>query len=408
MPRNPFTILGLPPDATLDAIKVAWRKLARENHPDVAAVDGKSTRRANRAMAEINAAYQELRDPEKRRIHRAAAAREAREARSRGDGAAGAAGPAAGYAADRAWDGGGPYASPIGGTPPPRPITGRIDTSAVFRPRNAVLHPVDRSVLPGLSPRPRYSEEREPPRASTPSGPTVVRPGPNFETELPRLIEALDTELRFGKFAGLTLADVAELEPTYIDWIVRTIDRDPELLFAARVVLRELERSGIVRRQRFYSANQHGSGPGHLRRRGAGPREPPTTGYPMCPRRRPKVHLSRREGVGREPMPRIDVPGCSGRGLTLGPRNAISIRLQVEARCGPARVRCPGLRYFLAPFLIGGTANTSRPPCEFHDRNDLSPPALKSGAQAHHQHPIPEALPFGYVCRRIDFSRGRA
>jgi hypothetical protein len=257
MSRNPFKVLGVPFDATADTIKAAWRRLARENHPDVAGGDGKSSRRANRAMAEINAAYQELRDPERRRIHRAAAAREARASGARAAGSATNAGTDHDGRGDGSSDGAAP-GRPPGASHPTPPVTARIDTSALFRPRNTVLHPTDRSPLPGLRPRPRSSEVREPPRASTPSGPTVVRPGPSFETELPRLMEALDTELHFGKFAGLTLGDVAEIEPTYIDWIVRTIDRDPELLFAARVVLRELERAEVLARPRSYTANSQG------------------------------------------------------------------------------------------------------------------------------------------------------
>jgi curved DNA-binding protein CbpA len=251
MPRNPFTVLGVPIDATADAIKAAWRRLARENHPDVATGDGASSRRANRAMAEINAAYQELRDPEKRRVHRAAAAREARARATAEAGATGKRGDDG--TADTAEDS--PARARAGGSRPVRPVTARIDTSAVFHPRNTILHPTARSPLPGLRPMPRTAEEREPPRASTPSGPSTVRPGPGLDADLPQLSQALDTEIRFGKFAGLKLGVVAEIEPTYIDWIVRTIDRDPELLFAARVVLRELDRSGVLRRQRAYSAN---------------------------------------------------------------------------------------------------------------------------------------------------------
>ena len=71
---------------------------------------------------------------------------------------------------------------------------------------------------------------------------------------MPALAEALETRLKFGKFEGLTLADVAELEPTYVDWIVRTIDRDAGLLLAARVVLRYLDRSGAIRRRRLDTA----------------------------------------------------------------------------------------------------------------------------------------------------------
>jgi len=75
MPRDPFAVLGVPLDAGSDAIKAAWRKLAREHHPDLSSGDSGVEKRANRTMAEINAAYHELRDPATRRRHREAAAR---------------------------------------------------------------------------------------------------------------------------------------------------------------------------------------------------------------------------------------------------------------------------------------------------------------------------------------------
>src|SRR5450759_4795744 len=78
MPRNPFTVLELPLDATADVIKAAWRRLARQHHPDVTSGDSLLEKRANHTMAEINTAYHELRDPDKRRLHRGAAARAAR------------------------------------------------------------------------------------------------------------------------------------------------------------------------------------------------------------------------------------------------------------------------------------------------------------------------------------------
>ena len=247
MPRNPFTVLGVPLDATADAIKVAWRRLARQHHPDVTSGDPSLERRANRTMAEINAAYQELRDPDRRRAHRDAASRAAR-----GAGVAAAGGGDDGSAAYRPPDSG-PGSS--GWNPRPRsgrPVTARIDTSALLRPRNSTLRPLDRSPLPGLPPRPRSAEWREPPRASTPSGPTLRRRGPTLEADLPTVPEALDTRLRFGKFAGLSLGDVAVIEPSYIEWIVRTIDRDPEINLAARVVLRYMGH-GQVRRPRLDS-----------------------------------------------------------------------------------------------------------------------------------------------------------
>jgi hypothetical protein len=196
-------------------------------------------------MAEINAAYHELSDPGRRQVHREAAARAAR-------GASAAEWPGPITPGD-----GATVADQPGHVPQPRrvrPVTARIDTSALLRPRNATLQPLDRSPLPGLPPRPRPSEDREPPRASTPTGPMHRRAGPPLEMELPALADALETRLKFGKFEGLTLADVAELEPTYVDWIVRTIDRDPGLLMSARVVLRYLDRSGAIRRRRLDTA----------------------------------------------------------------------------------------------------------------------------------------------------------
>ena len=59
-----------------------------------------------------------------------------------------------------------------------------------------------------------------------------------MDADLPSIADALETRLRFGKFAGLTIGEVAVMEPTYLEWIVRTIDREPETSLAARVVLR--------------------------------------------------------------------------------------------------------------------------------------------------------------------------
>jgi hypothetical protein len=240
MPRNPFTVLGLPLDASAEAIKVAWRHLARQHHPDVTTGDPARERTATRTMAEINAAYQELRDPARRRAHREAAVRAARAA---------SAGAAAGAPPERGPDA---PANGNGGWPRPsnsRPVTARIDTSALLRPRNSTLRPLDRSPLPGLPPRPRSVEGREPPRASTPTGPTHRRRGPTLDADLPSPAEAMETELRFGKFAGRTLGEVAAVEPSYLEWIVRTIG-DPEVSLAARVVLRYVG-SSQVRRPRL-------------------------------------------------------------------------------------------------------------------------------------------------------------
>ncbi len=237
--RNPFDVLELPLDASTEAIRSAWRRLARQHHPDLASGNGGLERRATRRMAEINAAYLELKDPAGRRRYRDEAVR---SGKSSGWGAARSAGVVEEAEA--------PAPGDTGQTRRSRPVTGRIDASALYRPRNATLRPQQRSPLPGHAPMPRYVEEREAPRASTPSGPTHRSAGPSFEGDLPGLGEALAMPVGFGKFAGLTVGDVADLEPTYLDWLVRTVSRDPELVLAARVVLRQLERRASRRPSR--------------------------------------------------------------------------------------------------------------------------------------------------------------
>jgi hypothetical protein len=67
---------------------------------------------------------------------------------------------------------------------------------------------------------------------------------------LPSLDEARATVLGFGRFHGLTLGEVAEREPTYIDWIAATITRDRDLVARARVIASDLDAKGIERRPR--------------------------------------------------------------------------------------------------------------------------------------------------------------
>ena len=63
----------------------------------------------------------------------------------------------------------------------------------------------------------------------------------------PSLEEARGTLLEFGRYHGWTLGDVAEREPTYVDWIARTITRDRDLVMRARVVQADLDERGIER-----------------------------------------------------------------------------------------------------------------------------------------------------------------
>lgn len=233
-PKDPHAVLGVEHGASPDAIKAAWRALARRHHPDLTGDEPEVALRATRRMAEINAAYAAL--------TRAGETQEGRRGRRGSDGGPGG-DPGRGTRGSRA-----------GGPPPPprtRPVTGRLDLSGTVRPRNQTTTPPGvRFPLTGQPPL-RWGPSSPELRASQPSGPMErdqlaghVRPEP------PALEEALELEVTFGKFHGHTLGEIAAFEPSYIDWLAGTVTRDPDLATAARVVAAELDRRGIRRAHR--------------------------------------------------------------------------------------------------------------------------------------------------------------
>ena len=59
--QDPYKVLGVSPDASDDEIKQAYRRLAKQYHPDRNPGDAVAAKK----MQEINAAYEQIKNPEK-------------------------------------------------------------------------------------------------------------------------------------------------------------------------------------------------------------------------------------------------------------------------------------------------------------------------------------------------------
>ncbi len=237
---DPYDVLGVERDAGPTAIKAAWRRLARSNHPDLTGDDPAASRAATRRMAEINDAYAAL-TRENGRDRRAGGAR------GWGEGAA-----------DVATDDGVPRRGGPPSPKPTRPVTARVDTTETFRARNQTSRAdgvvgsgagARAGTLHGQPPRRGEHVAKEAPRASTPTGPLERDRLRHFRRPPPPSLEvARDHVIEFGKFHGHALGEIAAFEPSYIDWVAGTVTRDPELVAAARVIQADLDTRGVGRR----------------------------------------------------------------------------------------------------------------------------------------------------------------
>ncbi|MGB3279120.1 MAG: molecular chaperone DjiA [Pseudorhodobacter sp.] len=62
-PRDPYDVLGVPPGATLDEVRAAWKQAVRDSHPDrliARGVPPEAVELASRRMIDINSAWEEI------------------------------------------------------------------------------------------------------------------------------------------------------------------------------------------------------------------------------------------------------------------------------------------------------------------------------------------------------------
>ena len=226
--RDPHVVLGVQAGTSSATIKAAWRRLARENHPDLTGDDPSASQVATRRMAEINDAYAAL----------------VRSGDASSDGGRRPDGTS--FDDETPIRRGGPPAPK-----PTRPVTGQVDTSATYQAKNEASS--DRSSGVPLSGQPPLRADvvsRETPRASIPNGPLVRDHVRGFKRPTPPTLEAARAHvLAFGKFHGHSLGEVAAFEPSYVDWLVGTVMRDPDMAASARVVRADLDRRGVLRRR---------------------------------------------------------------------------------------------------------------------------------------------------------------
>ena len=227
--RDPHVVLGVQAGASSATIKAAWRRLARENHPDLTGDDPAASRVATRRMAEINDAYAAL-------------------VRS----------------GDATSDGGRrPDGTPFEGeTPgPTRWAAGPEADAAGDRAAGHELHVPgeERGQLGSVERRTRCPGSHRCGQTSPdarrrgrpiPNGPLVRDRVRGFKRPTPPTLAVASAHvLEFGKFHGHTLGEVAAFEPSYVDWLVGTVMRDPDMAASARVVQADLDRRGVLRRR---------------------------------------------------------------------------------------------------------------------------------------------------------------
>ncbi len=163
-PRDAYKVLQVDPEADLEVIQAAYRRLAQKYHPDRIAPGADADAAALR-MVELNAAWDQLRDTSRRSNYDSR-----RAARESGGGAADS-----------------PSWTPGPGTPPPARTTATA---------------------------PRPSPWAGGPAASTiPDGQGSAGPPPGRPS---------GSLLNFGRYDGWSLGEIGQTDPAYLEWLDRT------------------------------------------------------------------------------------------------------------------------------------------------------------------------------------------
>jgi curved DNA-binding protein CbpA len=181
---DPYKILQVDSEAEDEVIQAAYRRLARKYHPDLAASPDAENR-----MAAINAAWEMIGEPAKRRAYD----------RKRAPLATTPAQPSSGGAAT-----GGAGGGPTSATRPTSPSAGGGPSSASTPPPETV----SRDWTSGRSTQGSgYEESMHAADGFGAAGPPPGRPS--------------GTVLNFGRYAGWSLGEVARTDMEYVEWLDR-------------------------------------------------------------------------------------------------------------------------------------------------------------------------------------------
>jgi curved DNA-binding protein CbpA len=180
---DPYKVLQVDPEAEDEVIQAAYRRLAQKYHPDVVGPDGAAR------MASINAAWELLRDPSRRAAHD-------RERRVAAQAAAAAVSP-------------GPSSARPSSRPRP---TNPSDPNQTGGGATAGPRPAETVSSDWTSGRSGAGSGYDPSRMRSADGLGAAGPPPGNPS---------GAVLRFGRYDGWSLGEIARRDVDYIEWLDR-------------------------------------------------------------------------------------------------------------------------------------------------------------------------------------------